>query len=70
MLKLYTWYKTKMADLRERLKDEEGQDIIEYALIIVLIVLIALATSPGIGTAIQSVFSAVIDSLQIQGAGS
>lgn len=64
MLKLYTWYKTTLADLRNRLRDEDGQDIIEYALIIVLIVLVALATSPGIGSAIQGVFSSVIGILE------
>ncbi|MBN1570801.1 MAG: Flp family type IVb pilin [Acidobacteria bacterium] len=51
----------------QRLRDEEGQDIIEYALIVVLIVLVALATSPTIGKSIQSVFSRVIDSLSYTG---
>ena len=63
MLKLYTWYKTSAADLKQKLMDEEGQDIIEYALIIVLIVLVALAGSPGIGGAISNVFVRVISSL-------
>lgn len=64
MLRYYAWYKSMLADLRKRLRDEEGQDIIEYALIIVLIVLVALATSPGIGSAIQAVFSDVISILE------
>ena len=63
MLKLYTWYKTSAADLKQRLMDEEGQDIIEYALIIVLIVLVALAGSPSIGQAISNVFARVVTSL-------
>ena len=63
MLRLYAWYKTTLDDLRRRLKDEEGQDIIEYALIIVLIVLVALAGSPTIGSSISNVFDRVIQSL-------
>jgi Flp pilus assembly pilin Flp len=63
MLKLYTWYKTTAADLKQRLSEEEGQTIIEYALIIVLIVLVGLATAPTIGNAIASVFQRVVDSL-------
>jgi Flp pilus assembly pilin Flp len=63
MLKLYTWCKTTAEDLKQKLNQEEGQTIIEYALIIVLIVLVALATAPTIGSAIANVFSRVIASL-------
>jgi len=38
-------------------KDEEGQDLLEYALLIVLIVLVAAAAINPLGTAIAQVFT-------------
>ena len=38
-------------------KDEEGQDLLEYALLIVLIVLVAAAAINPLGTSIAKVFT-------------
>ena len=38
-------------------RDEEGQDLLEYALLIVLIVLVAAAAINPLGTAIANVFT-------------
>ncbi len=37
-------------------RNEEGQDLIEYALLIVLIVLVVAAVLPGVGDAVSAVF--------------
>jgi pilus assembly protein Flp/PilA len=47
-----------MKDLFERLwKEEEGQDLTEYALLIVLLALAATAALNGLATAIKGVFT-------------
>ncbi|MGA8870700.1 MAG: hypothetical protein WB460_06170 [Candidatus Acidiferrales bacterium] len=37
-------------------KEEEGQDLIEYALLVALIAVIAAAAFPPVGTAIHNIF--------------
>ena len=54
MLLLATYIRAKLAELR---KDESGQTIVEYALIIVLIALAVLLASPSLTSAIVQVFS-------------
>jgi len=49
---LYLW-------LKNWLEREEGQDLIEYSLIIVLIVIVAVAAMGGIGSAIAANFTAI-----------
>lgn len=47
-----------MQNILKRLwQDEQGQDLVEYALLLVLIALTAAATVQTVGTAIQSVFT-------------
>ncbi|HXP80087.1 MAG TPA: Flp family type IVb pilin [Verrucomicrobiae bacterium] len=43
--------------LKRLWQDEQGQDLVEYALLLVLIALTAAATVQTVGTAIQSVFT-------------
>jgi Flp pilus assembly pilin Flp len=50
---MMTWLKAKLARLH---KKEEGQTIVEYALIIVLIALAVLLASPSLTQAIIKVF--------------
>ena len=49
-----TWLKARLAQLH---KEEEGQTIVEYALIIVLIALAVLLASPSLTQAIIQVFN-------------
>ena len=50
--------KTQMMNIMKRLwKEEEGQDLLEYALLIVLIVLVAAAAINPLGTAIATVYT-------------
>ena len=47
-----------MKNLMIRLwKEEEGQDLTEYALLVVLIALVAITGITGVGTAVSKVFS-------------
>ena len=51
---MMTWFRAKLARLH---KEEEGQTIVEYALIIVLIALAVLLASPSLTQAIVDVFT-------------
>jgi Flp pilus assembly pilin Flp len=56
--------KTKMKELLLKLwKDEEGQDLIEYALLIVLMSLAAIGSIGGLATAVNNVFSTAAGNL-------
>ena len=47
-----------MLELLKRLvKDEEGQDLVEYALLLVFLALAAIAVLPYLGKAVNNVFS-------------
>ena len=43
--------------LAQFLKDEQGQDLVEYALLLVFIALAAIAVLPTLGSAVNNVFS-------------
>jgi pilus assembly protein Flp/PilA len=49
--------------LRRFLKDESGQGMVEYALIIALIAVVVIAVVAGLGTSIKGVFSGSSDAL-------
>lgn len=54
----------KMKNLMKRfVREEEGQDLIEYALLVVFIALVVALVLPGVGTAISNVFSDIVDQL-------
>lgn len=55
LLKLYI----KFQDLKSQLSNEEGQDLVEYALIVALISLAAVAGMNALATQINSAFSTV-----------
>ena len=43
--------------LRAFLKDEEGQDLVEYALLLVFLALAAITILPTLGSSVNKVFS-------------
>jgi Flp pilus assembly pilin Flp len=43
--------------LKDIMKDESGQDLVEYALLLVFIALAAIAVLPVLGKAVNNVFS-------------
>jgi pilus assembly protein Flp/PilA len=47
-----------MIDMMKKLiRDEEGQDLVEYALLLVFLALAAIAVLPTLGKAVNNVFS-------------
>ena len=47
-----------MIDILQKLiRDEEGQDLVEYALLLVFLALAAIAVLPTLGKAVNNVFS-------------
>ena len=54
-LKLYV----KALALRESLKDENGQDLVEYALVLAVVVLMLVAGAKGMATTINGAFASV-----------
>ena len=55
-----------MKDLMKRLwKDESGQDLTEYALLLVLIALAAIAAMGTLATAIEKVYNAAATDLAV-----
>ena len=51
------------AKLQSLTNDEDGQDLVEYALLIALISLVAIAAVQNVGTVVNSVFLAISTSL-------
>ncbi|MEW6130941.1 MAG: hypothetical protein AB1757_28175 [Acidobacteriota bacterium] len=47
------------------LTEDSGQDIIEYALMIVLVALTVAGLTPGVDSAVSNVFSAAVSSLAL-----
>jgi len=49
--------------LRSLVRDEEGQDLIEYALLVALISLVAVVAITNAGTAVNSIFTSIAGKL-------
>ena len=67
MLSLYLKYRNLKDRLKDRLTDEEGQGLVEYALIIALISIVILGANPGIVTALQGVYNRIASFLNTAG---
>lgn len=48
---------TMISFIKKIISDEEGQDLVEYALLLVFIALAAIAVLPTLGSAVNNVFS-------------
>ena len=48
---------TMIEILKKLISDEEGQDLVEYALLLVFLALAAIAVLPTLGSAVNNVFS-------------
>ena len=54
-----------MIEIMKRLiNDEEGQDLVEYALLLVFLALAAIAVLPTLGSAVNNVFSQSASTLE------
>lgn len=49
------------------LRSEEGQDVVEYALLVVLIAVALIAIFPGVASTVSSALQRAIDGLGLQG---
>lgn len=58
-----------MKILRRFLKDEAGQDLVEYALLLVFIALAALSILPTLGSSVNAVFSSANSALDLKKSG-
>jgi Flp pilus assembly pilin Flp len=63
MLALYRRYLDAKEKIKGLMTDDEGQTIVEYVLLIVLIALVVLASSPSITDALIGAFSRIADSM-------
>lgn len=53
-----------MKSLKKRMRDERGQGLVEYALILVLIAIVVIAAVTNVGKTTSGVFSQVDQKLQ------
>jgi len=51
-------------------RDDEGQDLLEYALLVALIALVALAAVQAAGGSVQTIFQSIADKLKAAGTAS
>ena len=56
--------KTMLELMKKFMKDEEGQDLVEYALLLVFLALAAIAILPTLGSSVNTVFSQSNSALQ------
>ena len=57
-----------IARLRALLRDNSGQDLLEYALLVALIALVCVAVITSTGTNVQAIFQGISSALQTAGA--
>lgn len=67
---LLTLISTLRMYLHLLIKDEKGQDLAEYGLLLVLIAIAVVAAVTALGGQLSSVFSAIKDSLGLPSSGS
>jgi pilus assembly protein Flp/PilA len=60
MLRIYTGMQTWVATLRDR---EEGQALVEYALIVALIAVVSIAALTALGTSVSAQLQAIADAI-------
>ena len=53
--------------LKRLVRDEKGQGMVEYGLIIAVVALVALLSLPGVGTALQTLFTNITGRLAVPG---
>jgi pilus assembly protein Flp/PilA len=64
------WYEEiRMKMLKRLWKEEEGQDLVEYALLIALIALVAASTFPQVANAVKNVLGAAVNNLSVPAGG-
>lgn len=67
LLALSIMFRTKLDEIREAFNDESGQDLVEYALIIALVAVAAVASMGTLAKDINNVFTNVGNQLTTNG---
>ena len=62
-----TLFYVRLSNLIESLRDEKGADMAEYALVLVLIAVVALVAVGNVGTEVNCAFEKVVAGLQNTG---
>jgi pilus assembly protein Flp/PilA len=55
--------------VRGFVRKDEGQDLLEYALLVALIAIVAIGAVTGAGEKVVEVFDAITDQIEVPGAG-
>ena len=56
--------------VKSLVRNEEGQDLLEYALLVALIALVAIAAVQAAGTSVQTIFNTIATKLSAAGTSS
>jgi pilus assembly protein Flp/PilA len=54
----------RLAGIRDRLRDQRGQGMVEYALILVLVSLVVVGALLAVGTQVKTIFNTVVNQLK------
>jgi pilus assembly protein Flp/PilA len=64
MLELYTRLVLQVADLKDRLRSQRGQGMVEYGLILVLVSIAVIASLLLLSNQLKTVFNSIVGGLQ------
>ena len=63
LLVVTVWLVVRLEDVRDRLRRESGQSMVEYAIVVALIALIAMAAVQAFGNGIAQVFQQLLSKI-------
>jgi len=64
LLAVAVWLAVRLEDVRDRLQRESGQSMVEYAVVVGLIAIIAMAAIQAFGQGITQVFQQLLSKIQ------
>ena len=64
MLALYTYLAWRMTIVRDRLRAQRGQGMVEYGLILVLVSLVVVAALLAVGSQLSTIFNNIVNQLK------
>lgn len=64
MLALYTYLAWRMTEIKERVRGQRGQGMVEYGLILVLVSLVVVAALLAVGSQLNTIFNNIVNQLK------
>lgn len=64
MLALYTYLAWRMTEIKERVRGQRGQGMVEYGLILVLVSLVVVAALLAVGSQLTTIFNNIVNQLK------